>query len=95
MNELSIGITLNPDEDCVRLQFDNIGDELAQQGLAQYLHPRLSSIKQQVPQMNIQVRVTDSTELIVDFEPVGDWTKRQQFEKFLYNWLPTAMKDYD
>ena len=95
MNELSIGITLNPNEDIVRLQFDNVGDELVQHGLAQYLQPRLSSIKQQVPQMNIQVQITQGKDLIVDFEPVGDWTKRQQFEQFLHNWLPTAMKEYE
>jgi len=95
MSKMSIGIFLNPDEDCVRLQFDNIGDKNSQHKLAQYLHPRLLEIKQRVPrEININVHITQKTELIVDFEPVGNYNQRQQFEQFLYNWLPKAMEEY-
>jgi len=95
MTELSIGIILNPDEDLVRLQFDNAGDEISQHKLAQYLHPRLLAIIQQSPQaMQVNVHITTTTELLVDFEPVGSYEQRQDFEKFLYKWLPRALEDY-
>jgi len=95
MSEMSIGIFLNPDEDCVRLQFDDVGDEFTQHLLAQYLHPRLLAIKQRVPRpLEIKVHITKGKELLVEFEPVGSWSQRQQFEKFLYKWLPKAMQDY-
>jgi hypothetical protein len=96
MSELSIGIITNPDEDIVRLQFDNAGDENSQHRLAQYLHPRLLGVIRHSPRtMEVNVHINPlSTELLVDFLPVGDWHQRQDFEKFLYKWLPKALEEY-
>ena len=95
MTEMTIGIFIDPSDDTVSLKFHDVGGNVEQHHLAQYLHPKLLSIKQNVPSIDIKVHITHSEDLIVVFESVGDWNQRQKFEQFLYSWLPRAMENFE
>lgn len=95
MNEMTLGIFVDSDVDEIALKFHDIGSEIEQHKLAQYLHPRLFSIKQNIPTISIQVSISENKDLFVRFTDVGDFNQRLNFEKFLYNWLPNAMKDFE
>ena len=95
MNEMTIGIFVDPDVDEIALKFHDIGSEIEQHKLAQYLHPKLLSIKQNVLTISIQVSISETKDLFVKFTHIGDLNQRLNFEKFLYNWLPNAMKDFE
>lgn len=95
MTEQSIAISVPEDEDSVTLTFESVGDENQQHLLAHYLHPKLLSIKQNIPDCDIKVRITETSDLYVHFVNLGDYANRQKFEKFLYIWLPKALKDLE
>ena len=94
MSDMTVGIFVDPNDDEVSLKFHDIGNEIDQHKLAQYLHPKLLSVKQLIPSMEISVIVNDTQDLFVKFTPVGDWGQRLKFEQFLRNWLSRAMKDF-
>ena len=81
--ELAIGITVPPDEDCVYVSFDNVGDIEQQRSLAHYLHSRLK----QIPHTPIEVRLTQGQDLVVVFKNIKQYQERLQFEKYLKIWL--------
>jgi hypothetical protein len=81
--ELSIGITVTPDEDCVYVAFENIGDVEQQRRLAHYLYARLK----QIPHTPIEVRLTEGQDLIVAFGNINEYADRLNFEQHLKIWL--------
>ena len=81
--ELNIGITVTPDEDCVYVAFENIGDVEQQRRLAHYLYPRLK----QIPHTPIEVRLTEGQDLIVAFGNITEYADRLDFEQHLKIWL--------
>jgi hypothetical protein len=87
-DEFSIGITVPQLEDYVAVQFHGVGDENKQHLFINYLHPKLVSIKQNIPNCDIECSITVSTDVVVTFKHLGDYKNRLKFEQFLYKWLP-------
>ena len=87
-DEFSIGIFVPKDVNYVTLQFHGVGDENKQHQFINYLHPKLVTIKQNIPNCEIACSITVSTDVVVTFKNLGNYKNRLKFEQFLYKWLP-------